>query len=59
MMKMRHRRISNALILSPEYLGLDHGAGFLLIGLYPYNHSKGTRWRPAQPPRHIPKANKD
>lgn len=55
-MKMRHRRISNALILSPIDLGLDHGAGFLLVGLYPYNHSKGSRWRPTRRPRRAHKA---
>lgn len=55
-MKMRHRRISNALILSPTDLGLDNGAGFMLVGLYPYNHSKGARWRPTRPPRRAPKA---
>lgn len=44
-MKMRTRRISNAMIFSPLELGRDPGAGFLLFGLYPFNHSKGVRRR--------------
>ncbi|CAB3892908.1 hypothetical protein LMG26684_04191 [Achromobacter mucicolens] len=47
-MKMRTRRISNALLLSPQDLGRDPGAGFLLFGYYPFNHSKGFRLRLAR-----------
>lgn len=48
-MKMRTRRISNALIFSPQDLGRDVGAGFLLVGFYPFNHCKGKRLRLARP----------
>jgi len=48
MMKMRTRRISNALIFSPQDLGRDTGAGFLLFGFYPFNHCKGMRLRLAR-----------
>lgn len=43
-MKMRTRRISNALIFSPQDLGRD-AAGFLLVGFYPFNHGKGMQLR--------------
>lgn len=48
MMKMRTRRISNAMILSPQELGRDPGAGLLLFGFYPFNHCKGFRLRLAR-----------